>query len=75
MENPIKMDDFGVPLFLETPISKFPGFLPPPGSGRDEDGVRTSRTCSGGRHSEGQTTPPEVFAVLEVGKKHYTPEI
>ena len=21
MENPIKMDDFGIPLFLETPIS------------------------------------------------------
>ena len=23
MENPIKMDDFGVPLFLERPISNF----------------------------------------------------
>ena len=23
MENPIKMDDLGVPLFLETPISSF----------------------------------------------------
>ena len=23
MENPIKMDDLGVPLFLETPISTF----------------------------------------------------
>ena len=26
MENPIKMDDLGVPLFLETPISKFNTF-------------------------------------------------
>ena len=25
MENPIKMDDLGVPLFLETPISYFSG--------------------------------------------------
>ena len=25
MENPIKMDDLGVPLFLETPISKILG--------------------------------------------------
>ncbi len=24
MENPIKMDDLGVPLFLETPIYSFP---------------------------------------------------
>ena len=24
MENPIKMDDFGVPLFSETPISELP---------------------------------------------------
>ena len=24
MKNPIKMDDLGVPLFLETPISKNP---------------------------------------------------
>ena len=24
MENPIKMDDFGVPLFLETPICIYP---------------------------------------------------
>ena len=24
MENPIKMDDLGVPLFLETPISEIP---------------------------------------------------
>ena len=23
MENPIKMDDLGVPLFLETPISQY----------------------------------------------------
>ena len=27
MENPIKVDDLGVPLFLETPIKKF--LLPP----------------------------------------------
>ena len=26
MENPIKMDDLGVPLFLETPTSKFSTF-------------------------------------------------
>ena len=24
MENPIKMDDLGIPLFLETPICNFP---------------------------------------------------
>ena len=28
MENPIKMDDLGVPLFSETPISTGAGFLP-----------------------------------------------
>ena len=27
MENPIKMDDLGVPLFLETPISKSGGMF------------------------------------------------
>ena len=27
MENPIKIDDLGVPLFLETPISPFKMFL------------------------------------------------
>ena len=26
MENPIKTDDLGVPLFLEIPICPFPGF-------------------------------------------------
>ena len=26
MENPIKMDDLGVPLFLETPIYKYVAF-------------------------------------------------
>ena len=31
MENPIKMDDLGVPLFLETPIS-LPFFFPPKGA-------------------------------------------
>ena len=30
MENPIKMDDLGVPLFLETPISLWLVNLPPP---------------------------------------------
>ncbi len=27
MENPIKMDDLGVPLFLETPIYVFPLYI------------------------------------------------
>ncbi len=27
MENPIKMDDLGVPLFLETPIYRVPKFV------------------------------------------------
>ena len=33
MENPIKMDDLGVPLFLETPMVRFqwqPFSVPPP---------------------------------------------
>ena len=30
MENPIKMDDFGVPLFLETPTWGLGGFHTPP---------------------------------------------
>ena len=29
MENPIKMDDLGVPLFLETPMSSFQNFKAP----------------------------------------------
>ena len=33
MENPIKMDDLGVPLFLETPISKDTGFPKTPSFG------------------------------------------
>ena len=33
MENPIKIDDFGVPLFLETPIrTPQPAFLMPSSS-------------------------------------------
>ena len=34
MENPIKMDVLGIPLFLETPICTY----------LSEDGVRTTRT-------------------------------
>ena len=57
MENPIKMDDLGVPLFLETPISEFhefkmhvlscPQILPI----SDKDGGSKEKLKFCGRHS------------------------
>ena len=55
MENPIKMDDLGVPLFLETPywetfqksVSLFRLFALIGGIGEEYNPARTARTISG----------------------------
>ena len=62
MENPIKMDDLGVPLFSETPICRKPRFpdFPPFGLGMNKarkEALQQRQLCVGSEEIDGKKLP------------------